>query len=522
MTQNTQTGASSLLTLKPLYTNALHKYAERIAINCDENTLSYRQLLDEGCRFAHGLSAVGVTANVRVALLMSSCLEYAVADQGIIQSGGVKVPLNDMLGEKEIRYIIADSNARVLVVGPAFFDIVVRNRDAWPELEIVIGIAPGADCPDGFEPWEEFVSGQPKTPPDVASDPADLAVIAYTGGTTGQPKGVMLTQQSMVLNVLSHVVEMELLDDERLLLCSPLPHSAGFLMLAGLLKGATHFVESNFLPEIVVRRIENDGVTLTFMVPTMIYRLIDWIGDTRYNLSSLRSILYGAAPITLPRLRQGLALFGPVFMQIYGQTEAPNFITRLRRQDHRPDDDTAHRLASCGQPVAMAEVRIVDTDNRTLPVGEVGELAARTPYTMAGYHGLPDKTAETLIDGWLHTGDVAYQDADGYVYLLDRKKDMIISGGMNVYTKEVEDAIHSCPGISQVAVVGLEDADWGEAVTAFVVAADGVRPAESDVIEHCRSELSKYKRPKAVYFVDTLPLTVYGKHDKKALRKLRP
>jgi len=510
--------APSLLTLKPLYTNALRKYAQRTAIDCDANTLSYRQLLDASCRFAHGLSAVGLAANVRVALLMSNCLEYAVADQAIIQSGGVKVPLNDMLGEKEIRYIVADSNARVLVVGPAFFEIVARNRDAWPELETVIGIAAAADCPEGVEPWDEFSAGQPETPPDVAVAPDDLAVIAYTGGTTGQPKGVLLTQQSMVLDVLSHVVEMELLDDERLLLCSPLAHSAGFLMLAGLLKGATHLVERGFAPETVVRRIENDGVTLTFMVPTMIYRLIDWIGDTRYDLSSLRSILYGAAPITLPRLREGLALFGPVFMQIYGQTEAPNFITRLRRQDHRPDDDTAHRLASCGQPVAMAEVRIVDADNRTQPVGEVGELAARTPYTMAGYHGLPDKSAETLIDGWLHTGDIAYQDADGYVYLLDRKKDMIITGGMNVYTKEVEDAIQSCPGVGQVAVVGLEDADWGEAVTAFIVADVGAHPTQSDVLDHCRQELSKYKRPKAVYFVDTLPVTAYGKLDKKALR----
>ncbi|GAB3675745.1 AMP-binding protein [Salinisphaera aquimarina] len=510
--------APSLLTLKPLYTNALRKYRERVAVVHDGDTLTYGQLLQASCRVAHALIDAGVTANVRVGLLMSNCLAYAVADQAIIQSGGAKVPLNDMLGEKEIRYIVADSNARVLIVGPAFFDIVARNRGEWPELQTIVGVAPRDECPVGFVCWDDFAEGAADTPPDVLPAPDDLALIAYTGGTTGRPKGVMHTQQGTVLNLWSHVIEMELLDDERLLLSSPLPHSAGFLLLAGLLKGATHFVERGFDPATVVRRIENDRVTLTFMVPTMIYRLIDWIGSQTPDLSSLRTIIYGAAPITVPRLRQGLDLFGPVFMQLYGQSEAVNFITRLRRQDHRPDGDTAHRLASCGQPVAMSEVRIVDAQGDALPAGEIGELTARTPYTMRGYHGLPEKTAETLVHDWLHTGDIAYQDDDGYVYLLDRKNDMIISGGMNVYTKEVEDAIQSCPGVSQVAVVGLPHADWGEAVSAFIVAADGAQLTETQVLDHCRGELSRYKQPKNVQFVDALPVTAYGKLDKKALR----
>ncbi len=510
--------ADTLLTLKPLYTNALRKHGDRTAVEFNGSTLSYRALLGQACRAAHGLIGAGIATGDRVALVMSNCLEYAVADQAIIQCGAAKVPLNDMLGEKEIRYILKDSNTRVAVVGPNFFDIISRNRAEWPELDLVVGLADAEDCPEGVLPWADFLARGSETPPDVIVQPDDLALIAYTGGTTGLPKGVLHTQRSVAVDMFSHCMEIGLQDDERLLLSSPLPHSAGFLMLAGLLKGATHFIERGFDPETVVRRIERDRVTLVFMVPTMIYRVLDWIGEDHYDLSSLRTVLYGAAPITVERLRQGLERIGPVFMQLYGQTEAPNFITRLRREDHRLDPDAIHRLTSCGQPVAMAEVRIVDENGREVPRGESGELAARTPYTMTGYHGLPDKTAETLVDGWLRTGDIARQDEDGYVYLLDRSKDMIITGGMNVYTTEVENAIQGCPGVGQVAVVGLPDPDWGEAVTAFVVRAPGAETRAQQIIDHCRDELSAYKRPKAVHFVDSLPLTAYGKLDKKALR----
>ncbi|MES1943654.1 AMP-dependent synthetase and ligase [Salinisphaera sp. PC39] len=511
---------NDFLTLKTLYGGALAKFSDRAAVHFDGKTLTYDRLRRDGNRAAHALIEAGVRPNTRVALLMSNCTEYVIADQGIIQAGAAKVPLNDMLGEAEIVYNLADSNARVAVVGPNFFDIVARRRDELPELETVIGLAPAEDCPEGFLAWADFLARGAETPPEVAVQPDDLAILLYTGGTTGRPKGVMHTQRSISLNMLSHVMELNLQDDDRLLLSSPLPHSAGFLMLAGLLKGATHYIESRFDPEMVVRRIRDDGATLTFMVPTMIYRVLDWIGDRQFDLGSLRTIVYGAAPITVERLRQGLEVFGPVFMQLYGQSEAPNFITRLRREDHRVEPEFSHRLRSCGQPVALAQVRIVDENGADVPVGESGEIAVRTPYNMLGYHRLPDKTAETLVDGWLRTGDVASRDEDGYLYMLDRKKDMIISGGMNVYTTEVENAIQTCPGVGEVAVVGLPDDDWGEAVTAFVVARGDAELDEGAVIDHCRGVLSKYKVPKRVCFRNALPVTAYGKLDKKALRQV--
>lgn len=510
--------SDEFVTLKTLYDGALNKFSDRVAVRFQDTDLTYRDLRRQAYRLGHALIECGVQPDTRVALLMSNCAEYAVADQGVIQAGAAKVPLNDMLGEQEIVYNLADSNARVAIVGPNFFEIVARNRNRLPELETIVGLAPAAECPEGFVAWSDFLERGKEHRPEVDVRPEHLALLLYTGGTTGKPKGVMHTQRSICFNMLSHVTEMDLQDDERLLLSSPLPHSAGFLMLAGLLKGATHFIESRFDPETVVRRIAEDKVTLTFMVPTMIYRVLDWLGSRRYDFDSLRTILYGAAPITEERLRQGLEVFGPVFMQLYGQSEAPNFVTRLRREDHQADDANAHRLRSCGQPVAMAQVRIVDERGQDVPRGESGEIACRTPYNMIGYHRLPEKTEETLVGGWLHTGDVARQDEDGYVYLLDRKKDMIISGGMNVYTTEVENAIQACPGVGQVAVVGMPDPDWGEAVTAFVVPENNTL-AEADVITRCREQLSRYKVPKRVHFRDELPVTAYGKIDKKALRQ---
>jgi fatty-acyl-CoA synthase/long-chain acyl-CoA synthetase len=241
------------------------------------------------------------------------------------------------------------------------------------------------------------------------------------------------------------------------------------------------------------------------------------------DYSSLRTVLYGAAPISPERLDEALARFGPVFVQLYGQSEAPNFITRLPREAHSTEPGEVHRLRSCGQPAALAEVRIVDEHGRDCAVGVEGEVVARTPYTMVGYHNLPEASKRSLRDGWLYTGDIGYLDEESFLYLLDRKNDMIISGGMNVYCTEVETVLREADDVGQVAVVGIPHPDWGEAVVAYVVPAEAGRPVDEEVLlQHCRPRLSAYKRPKAVRQVDELPLTVYGKVDKKALRASWP
>jgi fatty-acyl-CoA synthase/long-chain acyl-CoA synthetase len=237
------------------------------------------------------------------------------------------------------------------------------------------------------------------------------------------------------------------------------------------------------------------------------------------NFYSIRTILYGAAPITVERLKQGLEIFGPVFTQLFGQSEAPNFITRLKKSDHSLDPSKEKCLSSCGQPVLMSQVKIVDENGREVPRGVEGEIIAFTPYNMVGYHQASEKTEETLKNGWLYTGDLGVMDEEGYVYLLDRKKDMIISGGLNVYTSEVENVIQKHPGVSQVAVIGIPHPDWGEAVTAVIVPKVSNPPTVESIIDLCNHHLSKYKRPKEIMFMDSLPLTAYGKIDKKILRK---
>lgn len=504
------------LSLKSLFVAGLDRFGDRPFLHHDGRTHTYAEITAQANRLAHRLRAAGVGPGVTVALLMSNRPEYVIADQAIVRCGAVRVALNDLLSAGEIDYILRDSDARVAITDLGMLDRTL-GADA-PQLSTIIITADAADCPGGTEPWAAALAGQPETVPEVEAGPDDLGVIVYTGGTTGQPKGVMHIQRRLTVNLLSHLVEMCLADDEILLLMSPLPHSAGFLLQAAMLKGAEVHLESKFDPDLVLQRISEDGVTLTFMVPTMIYRVLDQAHGKNLDLSSLRTIIYGAAPITRERLAEGLQMFGQVFMQVYGQSEAPNFVTRLRREDHTLDAGGADRLSSCGQAVAMVTVEVVDDDGRPLPRGEIGEIAVTTPYTMIGYRDKPEQTAKALRNGRLHTGDVGRMDDDGYVYLLDRKNDMIITGGMNVYSSEVENVVAVCPGVGQVAVIGVPHPDWGEAVVAFVVPDDSGTIDEEAFIAHCRRELSRYKNPKALRVLDALPTTVYGKVDKVALR----
>lgn len=491
-------------TLRSLHVGALDRFRDRPAITFAGHVTSYAELVDAANRLAHALVAAGVSPGTPVAIMMANRAEWVVADQAVIRAGGAKVPVNDMLSGREIEYVLRDSGAAVALADEKLAPVA---RAAGVPLVIEVG-------PE----WEAALTGAPAGgPPDVEVGDDDVALIMYTGGTTGRQKGVVHTQRGLAVNLLAHIVEMGLADDERLLITAPLPHSAGFLTQAGLVKGAHHLLEAGFDADTVLDRIDRDRATFLFMVPTMIYRVLDAAERRDVDLSSLRTVLYGAAPITRERLEQGLRRLGPVFMQLYGQTEAPNFLTRLTREEHDP----AHpdRLGSCGRPATMVEIAVLDDDGEPVPPGAVGEVCARAPYVMAGYHGLPEKTAETLRGGWLHTGDIGRVDADGYLHLLDRANDMIITGGLNVYSTEVENVLAGCPGVGQVAVVGIAHPDWGEAVVAFVVPAgpaDGFD--ETVAVAHCRAELGGYKRPKAYRVLDALPVTAFGKVDKKALR----
>lgn len=510
------------LTVKQLLTSASGRFASRVALVHDGRSYTYAELADRANQLGHLLIKLGVRPGQPVALLVANGVDYVIADQAIARVGAARVALTEMLSAKEVAHCLTDSDAQVGIVGPSMIDAAVCSGAA--SLSTIITVADA--CPDGevgglrLMPMDESIATMPTTLPSPDPVEDDLGLIIYTGGTTGQPKGVVHHQRQLALNLLSHLIETEMRGDDRLLLMSPLPHSAGFLLQTAFLRGATVYLENKFDPQLALRRITEDRITYAFMVPTMIYRVLDAVAGRALDLTSLRTILYGAAPITIERLREGLEMFGPVFMQLYGQSEAPNFITRLRPEDHTTDSAGVHRLASCGQAATMTEVRIVDEDGVAVPVGEIGEVVASTPYTMTGYNNRPDATASALREGWLFTGDIGRLDADGYLFLLDRKNDMIISGGMNVYTSEVEGAIVGVAGVRQVAVVGVAHPDWGEAVVAFVVSDEDPAGLMERITGACRIELAKYKMPKKIIVVDALPTTVFGKIDKKSLRSM--
>jgi fatty-acyl-CoA synthase len=500
------------LTLHDLFAGALERFGDRAAVAHCGLSMSYRELTEQASRLAHGLRELGVGPGSPVALMMSNRPEYLVADQAIIRLGAAKVPLNGMLTAGEIAFILADCGASV-AIADAQMVVSALAADA-PLLRHVIAVD---DPAPGTLPWASLLDSESGASrlPNARPRPEDPAIILYTGGTTGRPKGVVHSQHGLAVNLLVHLAETGLLDDERLLLTTPLAHAAGSLAQSGLLKGGTIYLEDKFDPDAVLDRIQSDRITFTFMVPTMIYRLLDKLAGRGADLTSLRTVLYGAAPIARDRLEDGLRRLGPVFMQLYGQTEAPNFIARLTREDH----DLGHpeRLTSCGRQSLLMDVAVLGPDGTRLAAGHPGEICVRGPYVMTGYHNLPGKTAEVLQGGWLHTGDIGFIDEHAFIHLLDRKNDMIITGGMNVYSAEVENVLAECPGVSQVAVVGLPHPDWGEAVAAFVVAAEAGFDA-GRAAGYCRARLAAYKRPKVYVTVGSLPTTPYGKADKKALR----
>jgi fatty-acyl-CoA synthase len=505
--------ARDLRTMRGVFA-AIGRYGDRPAVVCEGRSWTYREIVDSADRLANWLVDQGIRPGEPVLLALANRAEWIIADQAIVRAGAAKVPVNDMLSASEIEYIATDCGARIGLVDAALFKrIAAADAPGLTTLLALDGV--GASDPR-VTSWATALDGADVGTPDVDVEPDHRAMILYTGGTTGRQKGVVHTQRTLSICELAHVVELGLQDDERMLIVSPLPHATGFLAQAGMLKGATLYIESKFDADLVLRRVTDDRITFVFMVPTMIYRVLDRADVAPGDFSSLRTILYGAAPITLETLSRGLRTFGPVFVQLYGQSESPDFITRLRREDH--DLDRPERLTSCGQATALVEVAIVDDDDRPLPPGQAGQVVARGPFVMVGYHNLPEKSATTLARGWLHTGDVGRLDDDGYLFLLDRLNDMIISGGMNVYSTEVENVIQRCPGVGQVSVVGIADDDWGERVVAFVVPAGGDDLDLDGIRATCREELAAYKRPKNVVVISALPVTAYGKVDKKGLR----
>jgi fatty-acyl-CoA synthase/long-chain acyl-CoA synthetase len=506
-------------TLQDVLERACEKHSSEPLLTVDDTTLEYGEAWLRAGQLADSLADSGVEPGDTVGLLVSNRIEYIIADLACVRGGFVKVAMNDMLTDEEIRHIVTDSEVSAVIVESEFLETIRTIRSETDTPEHVVGIAP--DLPDDVLSFDECLTEGDADTVAVDVEPDDIAMFMYTGGTTGKPKGAKHTQHGLAMNLHVHVIELEIGHTEQMLLMTPLPHSAGYAFLAGMLRGAHITVTDGFDPAEFLNLVEKEGITWTWMVPTMLYRILDHEKLSETDVSSLETLVYGAAPITRERLEEGLEVFGQVFIQLYGQSEVPNIATILQKTDH--DLEAGTTLESCGRAATMVDVRIAPLEDRSstepLPPGEEGEIILRAPYSMVGYNKLPEVTEKTLVDGWIRTGDVGKKDEDGYVYILDREKDVIVSGGMNVYTTTVEDALDTHDGVAEVAVIGIPHDDWGEAVYAVVVPENPGEVTEDDILSFADEKLADYKKPKSVEFVDELSTTPYGKVDKKRLRE---
>ncbi|SEH48907.1 long-chain acyl-CoA synthetase [Mycolicibacterium rutilum] len=481
---------------------------EATALIAGERTVTFADLDARSSRAAQAFRAAGVGFGDRVAFIEKNGVEFFEIVCALSKLGAIVVPVNWRLAPAEMLHILRDSDARVVVVGTEFSGHVEAIED-----ELTCAVVAVGDHPrwPGYDDW---IAGHPADDPCVTTQPDDVAFLMYTSGTTGAPKGVMLTNDNYFCKATGIAERWRFDADSVSLAVMPMFHMAGSgWALVGLCEGARTVVLRDVDPAAILQAVARHGITNMLLVPVVIQRLLDTPGVESTDFSALRAIVYGASPITDDVLVRALARFNCDLLQVYGQTETTGSITQL--DEHRPE-----LLRSCGKPFPWVEIRIVDDAGRDLPPGTVGELWTRSRQNMRGYWNNPDATTATLTaDGWLRTGDAGYVDDAGHVFLQDRVKDMIVSGGENVYPTEVENALMTHPDVGDVAVIGVPDATWGEAVTAIVVPATGTSPAAAELIAYARERLAGYKLPKSVVFTDTLPRTPSGKVLKRALRE---
>jgi acyl-CoA synthetase (AMP-forming)/AMP-acid ligase II len=371
--------------------------------------------------------------------------------------------------------------------------------------------------------YEGLVSDGSGRHPDVDLSPDDLYGLFYTSGTTGVLKAAMITYRNWITSARQRVMDSGLTPGYDVVTgyIAPVTHAAGLLVLPTLIRGGVNVLLRTFDPELLFQTIQNEKISVIVLIPVMINLILTHPALKKYDLSSLRHIYYGAAPMAPDRIQKALEAFGPILRQQYGQTESTGVGSLLSAEDHvtRGDPRRVERLASAGRPEFECEIRVVDESGTDVATGEVGEIVMRGDNVMAGYWKAPDLTAATLVDGWLHTRDMGRFDEDGYLYLVDRKSDMVISGGFNIYPNEVENVLVSHPAVFEAAVIGVPDEVWGEAVKAVVVLRPGATATEEELIEHCRERLASYKKPKSVEFVHELPKTATGKVLRRLVRE---
>jgi len=500
-------------------TAAAEQYPDNHAFVWGEQSVTYAQAESNAVALAAGLRSLGIETGDRIGVLMFNSPELLESFFGIWKSGASVVPLNARFLADEVIYHLCNPRARAVIFGEEFREMMDQIKTRLPSVKHFI--CTSSPLP-GQIPYRELlrahVGGRAI---NINVNDEDLAWLFYTSGTTGRPKGAMLTHGNLTFMAVGWVADLMHLEQEDVgLHAAPLTHGAGFHSLALALKGSAQVIlkPHRFDPENFCATVAKRRVTNTWLVPTQIKLLLNYSELETWDLSSLKWVVYGGSPMYSEDLKEALRRIGHVFVQLYGQGETPMTGTYLRAFEHVTEGVESKRLASCGHARSGIKIRIMGDDDVEKPRKERGEICVQGPTVMKGYWEEPSATAEALRNGWLHTGDIGYMDESGYVYILDRMKDLIISGGSNIYPREVEEVLVQHLAVSEACVFGLPDELWGEAVKAVVVLKQGAKASSQEIIEFAGQHLANYKKPKSVDFVSELPKSPYNKVLKRELR----
>lgn len=511
------------LTLDQFYSDLFDRYGETPAIKGDGGVISYNDLDEYSVKLANFFHSIGLNADSRVGILMENRAEYLISIIAAARAGVIAVPLNSSSKKERLEYILQDADLETLIVGPEQQEIGREFQRGDTDVGYVIGLGEAEELPLGFQSFYEIFKQADATQPTVNIRPDDVGAIYYTSGTTGRPKGTVHTHRGIVLNIYAHIYELEIRRQERMLLVTPLGHSAGFFGMTGLGKGATIVLDHGFDARSVLQQIKNEAISWSYLIPTMITELIEYTRDTATDVTSLETIVYGSAPLSPSKLAAGIDEFGDVFIQFYGLTEVPNLVTVLPKARHDPDNESW--LRSVGRPTRLAEVTVFDDENDWEE--DIGEVGIRAAYAMAGY--LDDQQNLSDERRWIRTGDIGRLDDEGRLFILDRVQDIVIADGEPIFSTEIENVIEQHSEVSKAAVIGIpkqathirnpEPRQIEQSIKAIVVPTKDAELGPPDLQSYCRDQLSSRRVPESIDIVGELPETPFGKVDKQLLRE---
>ena len=496
-------------------------YGDKTAVVFGDKRISFSEMSKRVNQLANALVNLGVESDDKVALLANNCSQFMEVFFARYELGVTEVTLNTKLSPDEWARQLNEAEVNTLFVGEDLIEKVSSIRSRLKRIKHFIALS---GTPPGMTDYEALILSGSPSPPRVDVDVGQnkLQRILYTGGTTGVPKGIMLSRAADLAQLRNVLVDLvpDLNSNDVFLGLQPMYHAVRPFFFPCWMRGVRHVIVPDFHPETAFHAIENEKVTVIKTVPTVLVRLISDPGVRKRDLRSLRTIIYGGSPMPVERLKEAISIFGLVLVQNYGQSESAMTVCFLSKKDHvvQGDPKRVARLASVGRPYSWVEIRLVGDDGKEVVPGGYGELVVRGDHNMMGYLNKPEETNKTLRNGWVHTRDIGRMDEDGYVFLVDRKGDMIISGGENVYPGEVEQVLYQYPAVMEACVFGIPDEKWGESVTAAIAVKPGLEVTESELIAFCKERLAKYKSPQKIAFYNSLPKSAMGKILRKELR----